>query len=93
MTMGADVLLFVRPEKVSIRSGTEAHESSPNDNIVIARVRSISFLGNTIRYAVDAGRDCVITVDAPNVRTRPKMSVGDAATVSWPLADSLLLAP
>lgn len=80
-------LLFVRPEKLILHHGTVAAEG----NRLSGRVVRSAFLGNMIRTEVDVGQGQVLTVDAANGAGAAVLAVGDAATASWPVADSLLL--
>lgn len=85
---GAEALLFVRPEKVSVATG--AAEALPNH--LPGRVLHASFLGNIVRYAVQAGDGATVLCDAANGAGATLHRPGDSVTLSWRAEDSRLLA-
>ncbi len=80
-------LLFVRPEKLLLNA-------APGDdcNSLPGHVVRASFLGNLIRTELDLGGGRRMVVDAANGAGAQPLAVGAAATVTWPVADSRLLA-
>jgi hypothetical protein len=56
----------------------------------VGQVRRISFLGNIVRYAVEIAPAALIIVDVQNTGSR-RIAAGERVTVSWPVADSLVL--
>jgi putative spermidine/putrescine transport system ATP-binding protein len=86
LAAGEAVNLFVRPERVSL---TEAPAADGALNRASGRVRRTSFLGNILRYVVEAG-SAEITVDAQNAGSR-RLALGDQVALSWSVADSLVL--
>ncbi len=80
-------LLFVRPEKLLL-------DAAPAEgcNRLPGHVLRASFLGNLIRTELDVGGGRRMVVDAANGAGAQPLAVGAAAVVSWPVADSRLLA-
>ena len=62
-------------------------------NRLAARVRRASFLGSTVRYALDLGEDGSMLVDVPNRSGGIHPAIGDTVVASWSEADSALLGP
>jgi len=87
--VGASASLFVRPERVALGTGA-AGEGDPAVNRAVGQVRRISFLGNIVRYAVEIAPAALIIVDVQNTGSR-RIAAGERVTVSWPVADSLVL--
>lgn len=85
---GSRVSLFVRPERIALSPESLALAAA-GANRAAGRVRRTSFLGNIVRYAVDAG-GVEITVDVQNARAR-RLEAGEPVTLSWSVEDSLLL--
>ncbi len=83
-TPGRAAALFVRPEHLAFGDGADA-------NRVAGTVRRRSFLGSMIRTVVAAGTDTWLTIDRPNVGDGSGPEVGARVTVSWPVAQSLIL--
>ncbi len=84
-TSGRAASLFVRPEQLEFGDG------AANANRVEGTVRRRSFLGSMIRTVVEAGAATVLTVDQPNVGDGRSPEVGERVTLSWPVAQSLIL--
>ena len=87
--VGASASLFVRPERVALGTGAVG-EGDPAVNRAVGQVRRISFLGNIVRYAVEIAPAALIIVDVQNTGSR-RIAAGERVTVSWPVADSLVL--
>jgi len=83
-------MLFIRPERVEMASGTEG-AGDPEANTLTGRVRRCSFLGNILRYAVDVDGSSPITVDLQNAAGVAPLPVGAPVLLRWPVADSLIL--
>ena len=83
--------LFVRPEKLSI---ARPEGTAPDGcNALSGTVRRSSFLGNTVRYAVEVAPGLLLTVDTPNNGSAFHPAVGDAVAVTWAPEDSSILRP
>ena len=94
LASGTPGRLFVRPEKVMLLPADGGGNPAAGDaNRLAARVRRTSFLGNTMRYALDLGEDGSMLVDVPNRSGGIPFDVGDAVVASWSEADSALLGP
>jgi putative spermidine/putrescine transport system ATP-binding protein len=83
-------MLFIRPERVEIASGTAA-TGDPGANALAGKVRRCSFLGNILRYAVDLDDASPVTVDLQNAVGVVPLPVGAPVVLRWPVADSLIL--
>jgi len=82
--------LFVRPERV--RLGVADAVPDPDTERLDGVVRRTSFLGNIVRYSVELGEGCQVTVDAPNDGGLRQFNAGDPVAVSWRRTDAKLLA-
>jgi spermidine/putrescine ABC transporter ATP-binding subunit len=88
VTVGSRAALFVRPERVAIWSPGAGERSG---NRVEGRVRRVSFLGNIVRYLVEAAPSTHVMVDVQN-DGRPPLAVDTAIALGWAMDDSLILA-
>jgi spermidine/putrescine ABC transporter ATP-binding subunit len=88
VTVGSRASLFVRPERVAIRLPGAGERSG---NRVEGRVRRVSFLGNIVRYLVEAAPSTHVMVDVQN-DGRPPLAVDTAIALGWAMDDSLILA-
>ena len=87
VTVGSRASLFVRPERVAIRLPGAGERSG---NRVEGRVRRVSFLGNIVRYLVEAAPSTHVMVDVQN-DGRPALAVDTAVALGWAMDDSLIL--
>ncbi len=83
--------LFVRPEK--LRLAPPGDTAPPGCNALPGTVRRVSFLGNTMRYGVEAAPGLTLTADAPNHGSAFHPANGDRVDVTWAAEDSSILAP
>ena len=88
VTVGSRASLFVRPERVTIRLPGAGERSG---NRVEGHVRRVSFLGNIVRYLVEAAPSTHVMVDVQN-DGRPPLAVDTAIALGWAMEDSLILA-
>jgi spermidine/putrescine ABC transporter ATP-binding subunit len=88
VTVGSRASLFVRPERVAIRLPGGGERSG---NRVEGHVRRVSFLGNIVRYLVEAAPSTHVMVDVQN-DGRPPLAVDTAIALGWAMEDSLILA-
>jgi spermidine/putrescine ABC transporter ATP-binding subunit len=88
VTVGSRASLFVRPERVAIRLPGAGERSG---NRVEGRVRRVSFLGNIVRYLVEAAPSTHVMVDVQN-DGRPPLAVDTVVALGWAMDDSLILA-
>lgn len=84
---GGSGFLFMRPEKLALRRG----ETAEGPNELPGRIRHASFLGNTMRYAVEIGVDEPLLCDAANAAGAEAFAPGDAVIATWRAADCRLL--
>jgi spermidine/putrescine ABC transporter ATP-binding subunit len=87
VTVGSRASLFVRPERVAIRLPGAGERSG---NRVEGHVRRVSFLGNIVRYLVEAAPSTHVMVDVQN-DGRPPLAVDTAVALGWAMDDSLIL--
>jgi ABC-type Fe3+/spermidine/putrescine transport system ATPase subunit len=85
-SVGQQVSLFVRPERVAIG----AADSTPGRNRVEGRVRRVSFLGSIVRYQVEIATSVPVTVDIQNAG-RKAHAIDETIALSWDVEDSLVL--
>jgi len=88
VTVGSRASLFVRPERVAIQLPGAGERSG---NRVEGYVRRVSFLGNIVRYLVEAAPSTHVMVDVQN-DGRPPLAVDTAIALGWAMEDSLILA-
>jgi spermidine/putrescine ABC transporter ATP-binding subunit len=81
-SVGQQVGLFVRPERVAI--------GQTGDNRVEGHVRRVSFLGSVVRYQVEIAPSANVTVDIQN-SGRNAYGIGDPVALGWAVEDSLVL--
>jgi spermidine/putrescine ABC transporter ATP-binding subunit len=84
---GSRAALFVRPERVTVRSSTNGGSGS---NCLEGRVRRVSFLGNIVRYQVEVARGTHVMVDVQN-SGRTSLAVDSPIGLAWAIEDSLVL--
>ena len=80
--------LFVRPERISLQGNAKA-PPDPEINQAAGRIRRMSFLGNIVRYAVDA-HGAEFMVDVQNSGSK-RFTIDEPVTLSWAVNDSLIL--
>ena len=81
--------LFVRPEKLTLGRG----DGAAAGNALSGTVCRASFLGNTMRYAVEVSPGLTLTVDTPNHGAAFHPATGEAVRVTWAPEDSSVLQP
>ncbi|MBI4590633.1 MAG: ABC transporter ATP-binding protein [Candidatus Rokubacteria bacterium] len=92
---GAACILAIRPENVAIDAaiGPAATPGLQRDgNVVPGRVTFASYLGNTLRYDVEAPRGQVIKADIRDPWHHEPLALGQAVTVSFPPSVTLAIA-
>ena len=87
LAVGAPINVFVRPERIALADSEAAPVAGLNR--AAGRIRRVSFLGNILRYVVEAsGAD--ITVDVQNAGPS-RLSPGDPVSLAWAVSDSIAL--
>ena len=80
-TVGDQVTLFLRPEKISLSSADQA--SGPDTRS--GKVANMVYLGNQAAYTVDMGDGVELTAQArPRENGKLPFEMGDSLTVSFP---------
>jgi ABC-type Fe3+/spermidine/putrescine transport system ATPase subunit len=77
-------VVCVRPENVSFGS---AHE-----NKIKGKVAYAAYLGNSVRYDVDAGNGIVIKAEVRDARKHVELAMGTEVTLGFPAASTLIVA-
>ena len=100
---GAPANLFVRPERVRLRPAgdpaarapaevTDDDGVAPNEvNHAAGRLVQTSFLGNILRHVVEIEPGIRVTVDVQNDGAEPLRAPGSPVSLSWRIADSVIL--
>ncbi len=91
LAAGQPGTLFVRPEKLTL-----APPGAPTTtalNAVSGVVSRLSFLGSTLRYAVEMSPGVTLTADMPNRGGTFQPQRGDTVAVTWAAEDSSILPP
>jgi ABC-type Fe3+/spermidine/putrescine transport system ATPase subunit len=84
---GSRATLFVRPERVMVRSSSNG---GSGNNCLDGRVRRVSFLGNIVRYQVEVARETHVLVDVQN-SGQTSLAVDSPIGLAWAVEDSLAL--
>ncbi|MCW3474678.1 ABC transporter ATP-binding protein [Limobrevibacterium gyesilva] len=82
--------MFVRPEKISLTDAGGA--PGQRVNMLTGTIRHASFLGNVVRYVVDAGADGPVVCDAANAASSALRPAGERVALQWRPEDCRLLA-
>jgi spermidine/putrescine ABC transporter ATP-binding subunit len=85
---GANVLVALRPEKISIEPGGS---QAPRLNRVIGRVQAAIFSGSSLTYRVSVG-DRLFVVFEQN-KNRAPLPEQSAVTLEWETADNVVVQP
>ena len=80
--------LFVRPEKVTIERGA----GDGLGQLLRGTISRVSFLGNIVRYLVDAGDAQPLIVDMKNSDRQHHCLCGEAVNISWDPRDAQVIA-
>jgi len=83
---GQPCILAVRPENVAVQRGGE-----PWDNVVSGRVTFASYLGNTLRYDVEAASGIVLQADIKDAWHHEPLALGTPVVLSFPASVTLAL--
>ena len=83
VTTGGRCVLAVRPENLALGDG--------GDNTVEARVVLASYLGNTLRYDVEAAAGLHLKVDVRDLLHHEALAAGQRVRVAFPAANALVL--
>jgi ABC-type Fe3+/spermidine/putrescine transport system ATPase subunit len=83
---GARCVLAVRPENVALGAG------AADANVVEARVVLASYLGNTLRYDVEAAGGLLLKVDVRDPWHHEPVATGAADRLTFPPTTALTLA-
>jgi len=87
VSVGASVLLSFRPEAVQIE---EEGKATGSKNLIEGKVRLASYLGDTVRYEVEA-QDGVFRVDVHNPFGKKLLAEGEAIRLSFEPASCRVL--
>jgi iron(III) transport system ATP-binding protein len=89
--VGDRCVLAIRPENVAIAPDGGAAGSTDGGNRVSGRVALASYLGNTLRYDVEAASGLVLKADIRDPWHHDPMAVGRAVTMTFPPTVTLAL--
>jgi putative spermidine/putrescine transport system ATP-binding protein len=88
--------LFVRPEKIGLTVPGGGASGNPSDgsnsNRLEGVVRRVSFLGNVVRYGIEAEEPELLVVDVQNAANGSLHEIGTAVVASWSPDDCRILA-
>ena len=77
-------VLAIRPENVALADGRGGE-----DNVVRGRVAFVSYLGNTLRYDLEAGNGHVLKVDVRDAWHHEPLPVGREVAATFPASVTL----
>lgn len=83
-------VLFLRPERISLLPPDTEVDEVDGWMHRAGRVERVSFLGNVIRYAIEA-QGVTLIADAQNARGLPRFETGDPIIVRWRDDDARVL--
>jgi ABC-type Fe3+/spermidine/putrescine transport system ATPase subunit len=87
-------VLAIRPENVAIDAGAPGVGGNvvAGGNVVFGRVSFVAYLGNTLRYDVEAGPGQVLKADIRDPWHHEPLSIGREVAVSFPASATLAVA-
>ncbi len=88
LSIGDQVLVFVRQERMSIHTG--APDGSSTQNLIPAEVLIHTFVGPTIEYICRAGGH-ELRIRRPNEGHIPRVSAGQHVHISWEPSDCIVI--
>ncbi len=88
-TLSGRCVLAIRPENVAIAGAGE--ESADLRNAIPARVSFVSYLGNTLRYDLEAAAGQALKVDIRDPWHHDPLPIGREVTASFPASVTLAL--
>lgn len=80
---GADVILGVRPEKMTVLDAPDAARVPEGHNVLSGRVTDVSYTGVSTQYLVQASWGQEIIVFEQNIIVGDRCEVGDDVVVHW----------
>jgi iron(III) transport system ATP-binding protein len=86
--VGERCVLAIRPENVAVDAGG----AGAAGNVVRGRVTFVSYLGNALRYDVEAGHGQVLKADIRDPWHHEPLSIGREVAVSFPASVTLAVA-
>ncbi|MBL8710035.1 MAG: ABC transporter ATP-binding protein [Rhodospirillaceae bacterium] len=89
LSVGAPVLVALRPEKISIDPAPADAAVAPNR--ILGKVSAAIFSGSSLTYRVAAGDQTVIVFEQN--KSRAPLAEGSAVVLDWPVADNVVVAP
>jgi spermidine/putrescine ABC transporter ATP-binding subunit len=85
--VGNRCVLAIRPENVALGGG-----ATGDGNVVHGRVAFVSYLGNTVRYDVEAAGGQILKADVRDAWHHEPLAIGREVAVSFPASVTLALA-
>jgi iron(III) transport system ATP-binding protein len=86
--VGERCVLAIRPENVAIDAGA----AGAGGNVVRGQVSFVAYLGNTLRYDVEAGPGQVLKADIRDPWHHEPLSIGREVAISFPASATLAVA-
>jgi ABC-type Fe3+/spermidine/putrescine transport system ATPase subunit len=83
--------LFVRPERVRFAEPGDAAGDGADCNVATGQLRQTSFLGHVFRHAVEIEPGVRMTVDVHNASAGLARAADRPATLTWRVADGVVL--
>jgi putative spermidine/putrescine transport system ATP-binding protein/spermidine/putrescine transport system ATP-binding protein len=76
--IGEEVRFCIRPEKIFI-----VKQDNISQNIIEAVVNEVIYVGETLRYKLNIGKEKVINIREQNIRPDSRYNEGDKVKISW----------
>jgi ABC-type Fe3+/spermidine/putrescine transport system ATPase subunit len=87
-TVGDRCVLAIRPENVTIG----AVRATDGENVVSGRVTFVAYLGNALRYDIEAGQGQLLKADVRDPWHHEPLPIGREIVVSFPASVTLAVA-
>ncbi|OAF06299.1 spermidine/putrescine ABC transporter ATP-binding protein [Bradyrhizobium neotropicale] len=82
------VLIMIRPHRIDLAAAGEPGAGSPEENMVAGTIRHITYVGDTLQYAVATAGGLLQVEKATSSATDP-FQPGDSVALRWKTRDTL----
>lgn len=82
------VLIMIRPHRIDLGASGVGSAASPEQNVIAGTIRHVTYVGDTLQYAV-ATAGGLLQVEKATSSTTASFQPGDAVTLRWQTRDTL----